>query len=225
MKKLKFIFAFIVFGISIIPAFAQTKTSNSDKQVTRNGGLYIFQEFRFQNLSNINNTLQNYGFNSSSNLGYSSGAGGYGWFGKFKVGGEGTYFRSENDATNQATKLQGFGGNMYAAYLINPKSKIHLLPLIGIGGESVNLLANKESTTTDFSQVVEQPQTLNFETGSFYLKTALQLEYKGQKSVMGLQVGYQYSPNQEWQLNNKMLFGAPSDRLSNFFLRFTIGLE
>lgn len=225
MKKLKFIFAFIVFGISVIPIFAQNEISNSAEQVTRNGGLYIFQELRFQNLSSINNRLQNYGFNSSSNLGYSSGAGGYGWFGKFKVGGEGIYFRNENDATNQTTKLQGFGGNMYVAYLINPISKIHLLPLIGVGGESVNLVANQETTATDFSQVLEQPQTLHIKTGSFYLKTALQLEYKTQKNVMGLQIGYHYSPNQEWQLNDKSLFNAPSDRLSNFFFRFTFGLE
>lgn len=219
MKKLKFIFAFIVCVFFITNSFAQTS-------LPRNGGLYLFQEFRFQNLSSINQNLQNYGFNSSSNLAYSSGAGGYGWFGRFKVGGEGTYFRNENDDNNQITELQGFGGNFYTAYLVNPKSKIHILPLIGLGGESLILSSNKNnSVATNFSQGLEQPQNLQLQTGNFYLKTALQFEYKARRSVMGFQVGYQYAPNQEWQLNNKSLFGAPSDRLSNFFLKFTIGLE
>jgi hypothetical protein len=221
MKNLKFVFilvfAFVVSLFFIKNSFAQTPTP-------RNGGLYLLQEFRFQNLSSINQSLQNYGFNSSSNLAYSFGAGGYGWFGRFKVGGEGAYFRNDNDENNQNTQLQGFGGNFYTAYLVNPKSKIHILPMIALGGESINLIANKNSTT-DFVQILENPQTLYLQTGSFYLKTALQVEYKVQKSVMGFQAGYQYSPNQEWQLNNKSLSNAPSDRLSNFFLKFTIALE
>jgi hypothetical protein len=218
MKKLRFVFALVVCTFFIAYSFAQTS-------VNRQGGLYLFQEFRFQNISNINNRLQNYGFNSSSDLAYVSGAGGYGWFGRFKVGGEGTYLRNENDKNNQSTKLQGFGGNFYTAYLINPKSKIHILPLIGIGGELMTLSANQENSTTDFSQALENPQTLQVAAGGFYLKTALQLEYKVQKSVMGFQIGYQYSPNQKWQLNNDFLSNAPSDRFSNFFLKFTIGLE
>ncbi len=222
MKNLKiasaFFFAFVISSFFIHHSFAQNP-------VIRNGGFYLFQEFRFQEFSKINNKLTNYGFNSSSNLAYSLGAGGYGWLGRFKVGGEGYYFVSENEDNNQNTQLQGFGGSFVTAYLINPNSKIHFLPMIGLGGESIHLLANKNFTTTDFTQVLENPQTLHLQTGTYYLKTALQIEYKVQKSVMGLQIGYQYSLNQEWQINENSLSNAPSDRLSNFFLRFTIGME
>ncbi|WP_338766934.1 hypothetical protein WAF17_04810 [Bernardetia sp. ABR2-2B] len=217
-SRLLFVFAFVISFFFIESVYSQTIKK-------REGGLYLFQEFRFQKLSSINSSLKSYGLNSASGLIFSSGAGGYGWFGRVKIGGEGAYFRNDNDESNQNTELQGFGGNFYTAYLINPTSKVHLLPLIALGGESINLLASKERATTDFSQALEQPQTLYLQTGSFYLKTALQLEYKAQKSVMGLQIGYQYSSSQEWQLNDKIFSNAPSDQLSNFFFRFTIGLE
>lgn len=227
MKKLKLtlvlILTFSFYGIFIINSFSQNTTSNN---MQREGGLYLFQGFRNQNFSQINTRLKSFDFASSKEIIHAFGAGGYGWFGRFKVGGEGSYIQNTNTENNKTTDLQGFGGNVYAAYLLNPKSKIHVLPLIGLGGESIILSSNKNnSVATNFSQALEQPQTLQLQTGSFYLKTALQFEYKARRSVMGFQVGYQYAPSQKWQIATNSFDGAPSDNLSNFFLQFTFGLE
>lgn len=227
MKNLKFIFVFVLiscfYGFCITHSFSQNKTS---KDIKREGGLYLLQGFRSQNFSQINTRLKSFDFTPSKEITHVFGAGGYGWFGRFKVGGEGNYIQNTNKDNNKTTELQGFVGNIYTSYLLNPKSKIHILPLIGLGGESLILSSNKNnSTATSFSQALEQPQTLQLKTGNFYLKTALQFEYKAQKSVMGFQVGYQYAPSQNWQIGTNSFDNAPSDNLSNFFLQFTFGLE
>ncbi len=232
MKKLHliFVFTFCFCGMFITNLFSQhidsNLSSNSKKSIQRNGGLYLLQGFRSQNFSQINNRLAGFDFASTKKVTQFSGAGGYGWFGRFKVGGEGNYMRSENEDDKKTTELQGFGGNFYTAYLINPKSKLHILPLIGFGGESLALSSNKNnSAATTFSQAIEAPQTLQLKTGSFYLKTALQFEYKVRKSVMGFQVGYHFAPSQKWQINSNSFDDSPINNLSNFFLQFTIGLE
>lgn len=227
MKKLKLIFFFILIscfcGKFSTSLFSQNIALHDTK---REGGLYLLQGFRSQNFHQINSQLKSFDFTSSKEITHLFGAGGYGWFGRFKVGGEGRYIQNANKENGKTTDLQGFGGGFYTAYLINPKSKIHVLPLIGLGGESLILSSNKNnSVAVNFSQALQQPQTLQVQTGSFCLKMALQFEYKVRKSVMGFQVGYQYAPSQKWQIATNSFDDAPSDNLSNFFLQFTFGLE
>ncbi|WP_338813959.1 hypothetical protein V9L05_00580 [Bernardetia sp. Wsw4-3y2] len=227
MKKLKFtiwyVLTLVFYGMCITISFSQNATSINRK---RAGGLYLLQGFRNQNFSQINSQLNFSDFASSKEITHVFGAGGYGWFGRFKVGGEGNYIQNSNADNNKNTDLKGFGGNIYTSYLLNPNSKIHILPLIGLGGESVILSSNRNNlVATNFSQALEQPQTLQLKTGSFYLKTVLQFEYKAQRSVMGFQVGYQYAPSQKWQIANRSFENAPSSTLSNLFLQFSFGLE
>lgn len=218
MKKLKCVFLFVLLIFLGINASAQTTTK-------RDGGLYLLQGFRNQNFSQIDNQLESFGFNATKKTQQFSGAGGYGWMGNFKIGGEGNYFRNQNQQNNQNTVLNGFGGNIYTAYLINPKSKIHILPLIGVGGESLSISAYQNNNVTTFSQALEQPQNLHLTTGSFYFKTALQVEYKAKKSVIGFQLGYQLASHQQWQINERSFSDAPSDNLSALCIQLIIGIE
>ena len=223
MKNILFVFILTLcfYGMFITNSFSQT-TSN---EVKRNGGLYLTQGLRSYNFSSLNNSLESSGFSAAKQLIPFSGAGGYGWIGRFKVGGEGGYFVSKNKQNKATTELQGFGGHFFTSYLLNPNSVLHFSPLLAVGGESINLFTSKTNSSTDFTQALEQPSTVRLQTGNFYLKTALQLEYKVSRSIFVLQVGYQYVPSQDWQNFDNSLFNAPTSRFSAFFLQFTLGLE
>lgn len=178
------------------------------------------QQFLF---SNINDALTQAGLPEAP-MTFGSGAGGFGSMGKWRVGGEGTYFSGDATRGQSTTSLSGGLGYFYGAYVLSRK-KWNLVPAVGLGYGGLTLTATRATSAVSIGGLLSnEANSSTVAMGDGFIHTSVGIErnlsdsmFFGIKGVYNLGM----SGNRDWTTNG--LRESVSDSFSSIQLSLTVG--
>lgn len=171
--------------------------------VAQDGGgkIYFQPQFQSLSLSNINAKLAESGFEAAT-ASFGSGAGGYGYFGRFIFGGEGNYFSSIASNSASSTELNGGWGNFYFGYNLLAKSKGALYPSVGVGYGGATITAIRKVNQPTVNDILSNGNAATLAIGSAFLHTAVTYEWQINDSIgLGVKTAYNFTfGERDWRV-------------------------
>lgn len=219
MKKFLIIFLFL------IPCLVFSLSGGS--------GYFIFGH-NVLDIENFNTALKNNGYKTLSNDFVSFGGGGHIVIDDLVIGGEGHSLvgKEENIGKGYKASISAGYGFFNIGYVVFGMENLHIYPLLGIGGGGISVKI-LEISSPSFDDILDNPKRgVELATGGMLISLSLCTKYlldlgsyvntKG-GILLGLRLGYTWSPNYNWSLDNTNIPGAPDVGINGYFIRLSIG--
>ncbi|RMF62494.1 MAG: hypothetical protein D6743_12075 [Calditrichaeota bacterium] len=214
-----------------------TSTSEATPEERSRGGSGYFMVGGHQlRLSALNAALSRHGYPTFSQGFVSLGGGGYGFFNRLMVGGEGHGLLSPDGSRRRGdfkTSLTAGYGFFDLGYLIVADGPMRVYPVFGFGGGGLSLKIRPTESLT-FDDVLSDPRRgATLSTGGLLLNLGFGAEYAfytGEDGayrrglVVGLRVGYVLAPVKgDWSLEGLDVGGGPDLGITGPYVRLLFG--
>ncbi|MGC8766753.1 MAG: hypothetical protein ACP5QP_03550 [Brevinematia bacterium] len=153
----------------LIVAFTTNISAENFNTKLKGFGAFILSAVYNPSMSDINSTLESYGFNRVGDVSFGLGGMGFGIVkDKFLIGGTGIGIlpystEAKINGTNIIAEIGGGYGFFELGYNVTSESSFILSPMLGIGGGSTMLnFSVKDMGTLDFDTVVKNPVSREF---------------------------------------------------------------
>lgn len=190
---------------------------------TISSSIYFMPAIQNFSTTNLNRSLTTAGL-ADVPLSFGSGAGGYGANGKWRFGGEGTYFSGDADRANTSTSVSGGLGYFYTGFLVS-KNNWTLIPAVGIGYGGMTVAATRRSTSPTIDQLLtNNANSSTVSIGDGFIHTSIAIEKPITDNIyFGIKGSYHLglSGKQTWEA--KGLNTSVADSFSHWQLSFSIG--
>lgn len=221
MKKLFFLAALLFFSNFL---FAQDEGSHKAKGVIG----YFRAGYSMLNFSSLNDAFKIGNMQLPNTLTFSTGGGGFVIHKSFLIGGEGYGFmNSKTSNVAYESKLDGGKGSLQLGYVVFRRTKITVIPTVGIGGYKVSAdIRSILPDSTNFNQVLFNPNnSTHLQTSGISIAPKIIFEIKAFKLIhVGIEAGYDYAlMNKGWTSNGQKIKEGPTTNLNGLFFGLTIG--
>ncbi|MFQ5868629.1 MAG: hypothetical protein ACE5JC_01880 [Candidatus Zixiibacteriota bacterium] len=186
-------------------------------------------------IDDFNDRLGSKGYSKHSDDFLSIGGGAHVIIKRIVLGGEGHALVVGNEeaiipAGTFKTSLSGIYGFLNVGYLTYRQGDLHVYPLIGLGGGSMNLkIGNAE-----FDEVLDNPRgnarlsslgfLINLAVGADYFVELGESEKGNAGLVLGLRAGYTIAPTEgQWEAEGIQVSGGPDVGITGPYIRLMIG--
>lgn len=147
-------------------------------------------------------------------------------------------FSPDRSGADYRTSLSGACGVLQIGYAVLNSGNFTLYPLLGFGGGAFTWKVQRNAVPASFEDVIRAPEMgVSLFNASFLLQAGFGADYwlalgPGERGtnrvVLGLRVGYSYSPfGRNWEIQlvdrTQELDGAPSFGINGPFLRLVVG--
>jgi len=185
-------------------------------------------------IDKLNSRLASKGYPKFSDNFISIGGGGHGIINRIIIGGEGHGLISDElSSGNYKTFLTAGYGFFDLGYIVFSTGALNIYPILGFGGGGMSLEILRRDSPT-FDEVLDNPgRNTELSTGGFLLNVALGADYllvlgKDEKGlggiVVGIRVGYTYSPIKgDWDLDGNDISGGPKVGITGPYIRLMFG--
>ncbi len=198
------------------------------------GGYFIFGH-NVLDIKNFNDTLKNNGYSTMSDSFVSFGGGGHAIIDNLVIGGEGHGLsgREEDIGNDYKASIKAGYGFFNIGYVIFNVENLSIYPLLGIGGGGIDVKIS-EISSPSFNDILNNPErSVELTTGGILISLSLCTEYLlslgegygGTKGgiIVGLRIGYTWSPSYNWTLDGSNIPGSPNVGINGYFIRLSIG--
>ncbi|MCM2323883.1 MAG: hypothetical protein NDJ90_11540 [Oligoflexia bacterium] len=224
----------LICGIALLSVLLSTAALAEPRNGEGRGFFMIGRHFK--NPTALNNLLQPRGYGTFQD-GILIGGQGYGVLGNgFLLGGEGygiLYGEPKGQLVNYDVSLNGALGFLNVGYLLLNDSRLHIYPMIGLGGGALHLGVHNPNVST-FDNVLTIPArssdltrgflALNFSIGTDYLIDLANKEDEEGGLAIGLRAGYLLSVSRfGWEVNEAKITDGPDTALDGFYVSFMLG--
>lgn len=202
--------------------------------ISGGGGYFIFGH-NVLDIENFNTALKNNGYNTMSNNFVSFGGGGHAVINNLVIGGEGHGLtgKEEDIGNGYKASINAGYGFFDIGYIFFDIENLHIYPLLGIGGGGIDVKIS-EISSPSFNDILNNPRrSAQLTTGGLLISLSLCTEYllslgEGYSNtkggiLLGLRLGYTWSPNYNWTLDGSNIPGSPNVGINGYFIRLSIG--
>ncbi|MFN3135999.1 MAG: hypothetical protein ACK44H_10595, partial [Candidatus Kryptonium sp.] len=159
------------------------------------GGIGYFNVgVNFLNFEKLNQVLSGKNRAEFKNVLFATGGGGFAILGNFMIGGEGFGFIAQKqDKGNYRSVLSGGAGFFKVGYVAYQTNNLLIYPMLGLGGGGLDL-KTFERKTSDFEGGISNPSAFNANFSAFIVDISGGVDFIPRHWVLGLRVGYLFSP-------------------------------
>lgn len=187
--------------------------------------LYLMPAVQGFRADQLNRSLAAAGF-ADLPITFGSGAGGFGTVGRWRIGGEGTYFAGSASRGTTTTSIDGGLGYFYAGYLAHQKTWT-FIPAVGLGFGGMNVKATRTTAATSIDQLLtSDPNTHMAAMGDGFVHTSLAVEKNMSDNLyLGLKGSYHIglSGARTWKAEG--LSNSVADPFSHWQVSIAIGFR
>ncbi len=237
MKRKIFFKRFIGSLVIVLIVNLQVESQETGYAEKVSGGTgYFTMGYSIDKLDGFNEMFQKNGFPEIDRNGIFMGGGGNFIVNNFIIGGEGggVIKPSSSNDRYQINLSSGYGFLNLGYAIFNNKSLL-MYPVIGFGGGGSSvLITDFNAVSTDFNEILNNPQRqtmltgggllINLSVNSDWFFAATKNDKFTGGWLLGIKAGYIFNINHDkWYLNNTLITNTPTADMSGFYIKISIG--
>lgn len=216
-----------------LPLHAQEDNEKDRKEYTKRKFLSVGT--MFTDYSDLNSSLDQFGYPELSENTFLIGASGYKIIKKFVHGAEvHAIMGGKAEGNNYEVSLNGISGKLNFGYILFEPGNLDVFPQIGFGISSMMLNLDRDIGQESFDDIMVNPDDgANIYRTGFIADIGINLQYsidfmkKKERMgdvVLGLSAGYMFDPfDRKWTVNGEELANGPDLNHNNVYIKITLG--